>query len=54
VNNFPKVVTKKWNGRESNPGDLLSRKSNALTVAPPGPNGLRSGFLGSVGGLRLA
>ena len=35
VNNLPKVVTWKWNGRESNPRPFVSR-ANTLTIIPPG------------------
>jgi len=35
ANNLPKVVTWKWNSRELNP-EPSSRKSNALTITPPG------------------
>ena len=35
VNNLPKVVIETRNGRDSN-RNLLSRKSNALTITPPG------------------
>ena len=35
VNNLPKVVTWKWNGRESNPRPFVSR-ANTLTITPPG------------------
>jgi len=34
VNNLSRVVTRKWNGLDSNPRPL-DRKSNALTIAPP-------------------
>ena len=34
VNNLPKVVNWKWNGRESNPRPFVSR-ANALTITPP-------------------
>ena len=35
VNNLPKVVTRKRNGRESN-CDPLSRESNVITITSPG------------------
>jgi len=35
VNNLPKVVTWKWNVRESNPRPFVS-PANAITITPPG------------------
>ena len=34
VNNLPSVVTRRWNGRDSNPRPH-DRDSNALTITPP-------------------
>ena len=40
VNNLPKVVSWKWNGRESNPRPFMLR-ANTLTITPrPGHSGL--------------
>jgi len=35
VNNLPKVVTRKWNGRKSNPRPFVLR-ANTVTITPAG------------------